>query len=307
MPETIVQKGVRHLIDGDLRIETLVSGGRQLAGLVESLREKSGVLVGPTVICDYAGVPDLTVADYGLKIPNVIPGGTPHTIPFRIYDYPMSSRVRMVVTPRDKKCLDTVHSMSLDRDAFAYFTGPTHNEKGLPEGLPNNGFYLEGADTVVPFRPVPENERRGAFAIDNCGELVMLTDKKKEQAVSDNFKGYRAMVGCSNYFSGADKWIAPNIPAILGKNHLSYLLQYELGSGLRRTCFVITPVVISLTTFRRVIEGYVDFVSGIDYMALELEYTGSSAAVKSVFGGIEHYGSGSFNERRDHYLVAPTN
>lgn len=310
MAENLAQKITRHVLDGSFDSATLIRGGKQIMGTLATYKENEGRIVGPSIFSDYGYVKGLDVADYQLEIPSLLGSDFFRKFPFRIYDFPVDSSVNLTVTPTEKDYLDTINSLSLNRKAFAYFTGPTHNEKGLfPQGFPNNGFYFEGAKEQIPFRSIPphgERPTRGAFSLDYEERISLLSDDEKQKIIDNNYQGVRALVGCSFYFTNETSWGLEAFQFNDIKEKYSYLLQYRNKEDQLKTCFMITPSVVSLHSFRRIMENYIDYVGADKYKAVEMEYNGSSAGVRTLTGRIEHFGSGSFPKRFDHYTVQPS-
>jgi hypothetical protein len=304
MPEALTAKIARHLKDGSLDSDTIANGGREILGRMIALKEPYGKLNGPFVFTDFAGIPDFVVADYKFEIPSILPGMPDSWVTFKVYDYPLASRVRLTVTEAGQY-VDTDSTLWLDKQAFASFTGPTYNAPDVDiKDLPNNGFYSDDVPEKVAFNKDPSGLRKGAFGLDQDGNVVILDEEQKCRISNDGFQGYRALIGGSNYIESCDDESQRLFEHTRAKAQLSYLVDYTLPDGMRRTSFILSGSVISLKTFRKVLENYVDYAGGVDYRAVELEYSHASGAVRSSIGGrIEKFGTGSFKDRRDHYTV----
>lgn len=306
MPETFKQRVIRHLSAHDLDLESLANGVLQAAELFKGLREQEASLTTPHTEENFADIKDLSVTYYKMEIPQIsvfsfVELARKLPIRMRIYTFPMFSRYSVHLTP-EGVYTGTSEYFEAVKGARASFTGPTHNALGQETlGVPNNGFYLDGR-MHEPFGVVPEGERRGAFAITKDLRMQIFDDSQKWEILNEGLDNYKAIIGCSYFFSNEDSVENHDFSVSHGKGNLSYLLTTRNARGSQRVSFFVSDDMISRFSAKRVIDDFAERAAIVSYQAVELELTHSACSVRSSNGEAETYGSG-FHSRRDHYLV----
>lgn len=311
MPETLSAKILRHIEEREFDSTTLKRGINQILLTLLNRNEDEGRLLPPQLSSDYLGINGLLMAAYTFYIPQLpqlsIKPDSLQTLEMRIsprvriYEFPEGCLYDSLVTGNNVPAISTANMLNLIPGAIASFTGPTFF---ITDQVPNNGFYAKDFGTLVDFQDTnPPGQRRGAFAITDTGELLVLDDYFKWGLVRGAYSELRALVGTSYYFTNNDTSPESLFFASLGKMQASFLMQYRDSEGGARTCFAVSNNMISRSVMRKVVDNYVDLRGGLSYVAVEMELAGAACMVRGR-AGIESFGGQGFY-RRDHYLVLP--
>jgi hypothetical protein len=305
MPETLKEKILRHLKEGQVDPATLGRGVRTAFGHMMASNEQKGVLHHAYKKPNLCGIPGLSLTHYdfqrGLMGLDYFLQGIAHLYPaeYKVYEFPFGARVRPVLTDRDQ-LFETKDMVDIYPQAVASFTGPTYKTYVK---MPNNGFYHQTGGELVPFSETnPPGGRRGALAITDQLNPVIIDDRLKWAVKDAEYPEIQALVGTSNYFNGSESEndiVDPDT----GKINGSYLFQYLDSSDRMRMGFVVSAWIGARRTMKRVLDDYVMRQNGQGYFAIELELASAQCVVKGP-NGKNIYGSG-FKNRRDHYLVLP--
>lgn len=259
----------------------------------------------PVIIEDYKGIDGLTVACYRFTTPvasYVERMRKIACISLSIIEPPLGSKLHFYLTESDRMLTPEQFIKILPWDGVA-ITGPTVTPS--TQYLPNNGFYFQQAEQTVLFNETnPPGDRRGAFGINDQGDLKLLTDQEKWIVLKSGFKGFQFIAGTSTYFASGD---AEEIDAGMkcdGWGNLSYLFQYQDSCNNSRIGFGVSHGRLSRHSFRAVLRDYFNRNQANTYFGVELEQTGSVAVIKTD-GLLEKFGGSSF-PRRDHYFFSLT-
>jgi hypothetical protein len=305
MPETLKDKIFRHLKEGQIDPATVGRGVHTAFGHLMARNEEQGELSYAYTKPDFYGVSGLSLTHYDFQRGNLgldsFLKGIAHLYPaeFKIYEFPFGARVEPILTGKDL-LFETKDLVDIYPRALATFTGPTYKSYVK---MPNNGFYHQTGGELVDFADTnPPGGRRGALAITDHLNPVVIDDRLKWAVKDAEYPGIQALVGTSNYFNGAESEndiVDPDT----GKINGSYLFQYLDSSDQIRMGFVVSACIGARRTMKRVLDDYVSRQNGQGYFAIELELASAQCVVKGPEG--KHiYGSG-FKNRRDHYLVLP--
>jgi hypothetical protein len=305
MPETLRGKIVRHVKAGQFDPQTLKRGVDTMFRHLLARNEDQGELVRAQTTSDLCGINGLSLTHYdfqrGLLGLDHFLNGIAHLYPaeYKVYEFPQGSRILPILTPRDQRT-HTKEIIDQYPEAFATFTGPTYKSY---VGMPNNGFYFKPDGELVAFEDTnPPGGRRGAFAITEQLNPVVIDDDLKWAIRHAEFPQIKAVVGTSTFFSGKESSQDIADPDT-GKINGSYLFQYQDESDQTKTGFMVSAWVGARRTMKRVLDDYVSSKRGLGYFAVELELASAQCVVRGPKGR-NIYGHG-FKDRLDHYLVLP--
>lgn len=302
--EKLKDKIVRHLRDPkSYDYKTLKTGVGMMVDHVITRREGEGVIGLTGIEENLSGVPGLTriaLASYIPPLRRMVPVAHrsrsyrgSHEITIDGILFPHNAAIDIMVDPHAN--VPTSQLGMLEDSPLATFTGPT-----FVDGVPNNGFWsaynpeiaMEFGHTASP------DERRGAMAFREDGQLDLITDEEKWIYVSNGFRGLEALVGTSHYFSHSDSTDRTDLDERNGRNNLSYLVRYDTG----QFGFFVCNRLVTRRTMKKAIDTSMRVNAAEGYMAVELEYTNAACAVHTP-QETRQFGGEGFKNRVDHYIV----
>lgn len=303
--ETIPEKIYRHIKDRDFRPDTINRGLRLLAGSAGTVGRGDEILL-EGIEKKHLGIPDFRRQIYGWSANprvfdlNLALGKGPPRV--ELFDFPSQAELNIAI--RDEKMIHTLDFLAQVPHALAVITGPTFKSE---VHLPNNGFYLAGYKTTVPFGEIRPSDRRGAFGIKKDGELVLIDDAQKLEVIRSNFKDFEAVIGTPFYFKDNDDITAlPETPDGI-TSPFSYLVKYTSSDSISRFCFLTTRKFDNFNrrVIQKVIDQYTSQVKAQNYTAVELEYVGGHISMnlgQNLQPELTAGGQG-YPDRYDHYFV----
>lgn len=314
--ESIGQKIIRHIRQREFDSHTLKRGVTLLKDAWETARIREASIGDPEVTRDYLGNPGLDVYKIRLVIP-ILHGNSLGQSQEKgrvksnfITVFPEDTTLRpTLLSDYSREVIDAVKGFP---EAIAGITGPTasstynYDEGRYSLHVSDNGYYMAGTGTVLPFRDTnPPGQRRGAIAFDASGQVSLLTDIQKWQAVNSNFEGITCLSGTSFYFTSEDPVFSKESLTALDshKSQVSYLIQYTDTSGRKHLAHFISSTLLYRSVAKSIIDRFIKSVKAVSYIAVEMELNGSDTVIvpadKSAPVQLLREG---FN-RNDHYFV----
>lgn len=307
--ESFGQRVVRHLKGGELDLETLKRGARQLAEQIELLLVENNIEIGnKKTTRDICGVSGTELTTYEIKRRIKSPfkrvdskRATDLVNRFNegdsiFIDFPPDCVPAMAVST---KPTSTSREVYLTQNAIGYFTGPT-----TKDGAPNNGILTENKEIPqIAFGETdPPGQRRGAIAFLHDGSVQVCDDATKWDYVRDP-TNIKALVGTAYYLTSDDE--ARSSPVLTSREsyltHLSYLICFE-ERGESRYGFMSATNNISRMQVLQILKKHYPG----KFIAVELEYFNHNAGVINTGTGEDHelWGDCGF-DRHDHYFMLP--
>ncbi|MCL4367286.1 hypothetical protein M1563_03920 [Patescibacteria group bacterium] len=307
MPESYSERVLRHVKEGQIDPSTLLRGVKQLPGYFRELDSTRYSIQG-TSHKDYQDISGLEFFTYQVSSakPSTIPGRS-YLSKIYIVSLPSGCSFDVQIAPDSEHLVRTHEYINFDSQAIATFTGPTFERD---EHFPNNGFYHQELGQVIEFQETnPPRQRRGALAVTETGQLILMDDQQKWQLVNRKYPEIRAMSGTAGYITSQDEQLDPKIDERYGNTDASFLIRFSTQSAERYALLIpsiMTPIRVIRTSIEDMIT--VDHGSG-NYFAVELEMTGASVVLRKqppqAVNATKVIGGDGYSFRRDHYLVYP--
>lgn len=264
--EGLSRKILRHLAHGEIDLGTLQRGIVYAGEYLKSLGIRDAKITESSTTTNLYGYSDCLETKYDVLIGERRVGG------ITFIKFPFASKIEF-------RYFEDFHSYFYDeiplcrrrKNVIATFVGPT-----LIGELPNNGFYVEEDKRIfVPFRATnPPGQRRGAIGFLKNGNVRLLTESEKWEAVDSNFVDYSAVIGTSYYFTSEDNGLEAELLGEVDRSTVSYLIFYVDSHGRLVWVYCDIPVQVPRFISQISIGKYMKKLEARSFMAVELEYLG---------------------------------
>ncbi|MFZ1721436.1 MAG: hypothetical protein WAU07_02935 [Microgenomates group bacterium] len=297
--ETWFQKAVRHVLSGEFDRETIKSGIQQAHDLLVSYKFRNEKYNLGNLESHFQGNKGLTVVTYEVKLPEY--GNRRMTTAF-VTEFPSDCVIQpKIFNPMMKP--EKVDDVLQKTSAIAAIVGPTFESQ-----YPNNGFFsTEHGGLLQEFGVTnPPGQRRGAIAINKNGELQILDEQQKQDAIATQFENFSLVAGTSMYITSEDPPVNNQLLQKHESIRVTYLVQYIDAQGRDRFAHILLVALVNRERVKKLLTLHSEMRNWQKYIAVELEHLGGDCIVKNVENNLSSVQSNvkpSTQPRLDHYLI----
>lgn len=308
--EGFPQKVMRHILTGELDLQTIKSGAKELIRRqIARLLEKNGEI--PFLLSTESSTPNEKLArELGFDVYTYLPTKRAQIVNM-LTDRPAATFIGF---PQDMHVVPIRLGTKLRRNAvlreyphaLATFEGPTARDCGEVL-LPNNGYYDVQKGVLQPFQHTnPPGKRRGAVCFSQTGTMQVLRENEKWQIIQAGFPSISTMAGGSFYYTETDSPVDNLFSLQEQVPFMSSCLIEATVAGEKQFLYFVYMTYLTRQNVCKLLQFHMKNIGASEYTAVELEQLGAGMNFRNEENGMQEYiGFEKTHPRNDHYILVP--